>query len=210
MRRLIIVCIIAVLISACGDGGLLSGDVPTLDVGVSVKRTLTALAPTATMVIPTEKPTVTPANNASCVPPNTPVDLGLVTQVIDGDTIEAIINGQTQRVRYIGIDTPEVGRSGTPSEYFAKEATDQNYWLVINQPIYLIKDVSETDQYGRLLRYVFVGNLNGTFVNYRLVRQGFATAVTFPPDVACAETFREAERLAREQNFGMWLGLPTP
>jgi micrococcal nuclease len=65
----------------------------------------------------------------------------------------------------------------------------------------LVKDISETDKYDRLLRYVFVGD---TFVNFELVNQGYAAAVTFPPDVACEDVFRSAEADARSRGLGLW------
>ena len=120
---------------------------------------------------------------------------GQVERVVDGDTIDVRIGDETHRVRYIGMDTPEVG------DPFAWEATERNRELVQGQTATLVKDVSETDRYGRLLRYVFVGD---TFVNYELVAQGFAMASTYPPDVACAETFVEAQRAAIAAAVGLW------
>src|SRR3989338_7374568 len=73
--------------------------------------------------------------------------------VVDGDTIE-LENGQ--RVRYIGIDTPELHHPLKPVQCFGKEAKDENEKLVLGKEIILKKDVSETDRYGRLLRYIFV------------------------------------------------------
>lgn len=118
-----------------------------------------------------------------------------MTEVVDGDTIHVDIDGQDLRVRYIGVDTPERDMP------FYEDATDFNAALVEGQIVTLVKDVSETDRYDRLLRYIFVGD---TFINYELVRQGYAVSVTFPPDVACAEVFGEAERLAREEGLGLW------
>jgi micrococcal nuclease len=118
-----------------------------------------------------------------------------VTKVIDGDTIR-LENGQT--VRYIGIDTPE--KSGR-LECYANEATRKNEELVLNKEVKLGKDISETDRYGRLLSYVYEGD---TFINEILVSEGYATAVTYPPDVKYSELFRNAERQARENNLGLW------
>jgi micrococcal nuclease len=123
------------------------------------------------------------------------VQTGQVERVIDGDTIDVRIGDETYRVRYIGMDTPEVG------DPFAREATELNRELVQGQTATLVKDVSETDRYGRLLRYVFVGD---TFVNYELVAQGLAMASTYPPDVACAQTFVEAQREAVAAGVGLW------
>lgn len=122
----------------------------------------------------------------------------LVTKVVDGDTIQ-INSGQT--VRYIGIDTPETSDPRTGVQCFGKEAAAKNRELVEGKQVHLEKDISETDRYGRLLRYVFVGDV---FVNDELVRQGFAHASAYPPDVAFQDQFREAEQEAREQKRGLW------
>lgn len=126
------------------------------------------------------------------------IDLYKVLRVIDGDTIEVEINGQKYKVRYIGINTPELN----PVECFGREATEKNRQLVEGHKVQLEKDVSETDKYGRLLRYVFLEN--GTFINETLVRTGYAHAVTYPPDIKYQEVFREAEREAGENNRGLW------
>ena len=128
----------------------------------------------------------------SSVQPSLVATNNTVKRVIDGDTI-VLANGKT--VRYIGINTPERG------EPFFEEATKANKNLVLGKKVRLVKDVSETDKYNRLLRYVYVGKV---FVNRNLVRHGFAAASTYPPDVAYQEVFLEAERLARSENKGLW------
>jgi len=124
-----------------------------------------------------------------------------VTRVIDGDTIEVNLDGITYRVRYIGIDTPETVHPSEPIECFGKEASDKNSELVQGKIVRLEKDVSETDKYGRLLCYVWVGDI---FVNDYLVRQGYAYAYTYPPDVKYAEQFAQAQTEAEENNRGLW------
>jgi len=119
----------------------------------------------------------------------------LVTRVIDGDTIEI---GGTTKVRYIGMDTPE---STNSKECFGNEASEKNKEMVLSKQVVLEKDVSETDKYGRLLRYVWV---EGVMVNEKLVADGYANAVSYPPDVKHQEKFKEAERFARENNLGLW------
>lgn len=119
-----------------------------------------------------------------------------VLDVIDGDTIEVDINGRIYRLRYIGVDTPET------DEPFYEEATAANRKLVEGQTLTLVKDVSETDQYGRLLRYVYLSD--GTFVNAELIRLGMARLVTFPPDVAQQEQFAQLQTEARESGAGLW------
>lgn len=94
-----------------------------------------------------------------------------VTRVIDGDTIEVDIGGVLYKVRYIGIDTPELDDERPEFCALAQEATRYNRQLVEGKEMRLEKDVSETDHYGRLLRYVYVGD---TFVNAELVSAGLA------------------------------------
>jgi len=122
----------------------------------------------------------------------------LVTEVIDGDTIK-IEGGQT--IRYIGIDTPETVHPSKPVECFGKEASNKNKELVEGKRVKLEKDVSETDKYGRLLRYVWVGDI---FVNDYLVRQGYAYAYTYPPDVKYSDQFVESQQEAKDNNRGLW------
>lgn len=126
---------------------------------------------------------------------------GQVTRVIDGDTIDVNINGQTKRVRYIGIDTPETVDPNRPVGCYGPEASNANKAMVEGKTVELEKDVSETDSFGRLLRYVYVG---GTFVNAELVKQGYAQISTFPPDVKYAEMFRQLEQEARAAGRGLW------
>lgn len=122
----------------------------------------------------------------------------VVTRVIDGDTVE--INGGI-KVRYIGIDTPELSDPRSGIVCFGQEAKQKNKELVEGQQVVLVRDISDTDQFGRLLRYVYKGD---TFINDVLVREGYGRASRYPPDVRYAEMFREAEREAREQKRGLW------
>jgi micrococcal nuclease len=118
----------------------------------------------------------------------------IVSRVIDGDTIE--LKGGS-KVRYIGIDTPEFN----PTQCYAEQAKAKNRELVEGKEVRLEKDVSETDRYDRLLRYVWTGD---TMLNELLVREGYAQSSTYPPDVKYQERLREAERLAREGKKGLW------
>lgn len=121
-----------------------------------------------------------------------------VKRVVDGDTIE-LANGD--RVRYIGVDTPESVKPNTPVECFAKEAMKRNQEFVEGKKVRLVRDVSDVDTYGRLLRYVYVGDI---FVNEVLVREGYARVSTFPPDVQYAELFLSAEQEAHLLKRGLW------
>lgn len=129
-----------------------------------------------------------------------------VLRVVDGDTIE--IEGNI-KLRYIGIDTPETKHPTKGVQCFGKEASNKNKELIEGKMIRMEKDISEIDRYGRLLRYVWVTSEDAThsselFVNDFLVREGFAHAATFPPDVKYAEQFISAQQEARENNRGLW------
>ena len=120
-----------------------------------------------------------------------------VRRAVDGDTIE-LADGR--RVRYIGIDTPESVAPGRPVDCFGREASARNKALVEGGTIHLEKDVSETDRYGRLLRYVWV---DGVLSNEALVREGFAQGATYPPDVKYQDRLLAAQRQAREEGAGL-------
>ncbi len=122
-----------------------------------------------------------------------------VTRIVDGDTIQ-IDTGQ--KVRYLGMNTPETVDPRRPVQCFGKEASAYNKNLVLNKKVKLVKDVSETDKYGRLLRYVYLED--GTFVNLKLVQEGYAYSDTFPPDVAHVADFVKAQKQAREEKLGLW------
>ncbi len=124
-----------------------------------------------------------------------------VSRVIDGDTIEVALAGATYKVRYIGVDTPETNDSRPEVRALAKAATEANRTLVEGKVVRLEKDISETDRYGRLLRYVYVGD---TFVNAELVRLGYAQAATYPPDVRYESLFVELQRQAKAAGAGLW------
>jgi micrococcal nuclease len=152
----------------------------------------------AAMPAPTTTPASTPTlppSSMLCIWQTNPREIATVVDVVDGDTIKVDLDGETYKVRYIGMDTPERDRP------FYEEATAKNAGLVDGQTVLLVKDVSETDKYDRLLRYVFVGD---TFVNFELVNQGYAEAATFPPDISCEGMFRAAEADARSHERGLW------
>ena len=122
-------------------------------------------------------------------------DTATVTRVIDGDTI-VIDTGQ--RVRYIGIDTPEVH---PVPEAWGAEAWQANRNLVEGKIIRLERDVTETDKYGRLLRYVYVDDI---LVNSELVKLGLAEAKAYPPDTRYQDMLEQLEEEARQAGRGMW------
>lgn len=134
--------------------------------------------------------------------------LARVSRVIDGDTIELETG---EKVRYIGIDTPETKHPKKEVECFGAEASEKNKELVEGKYIRLEKDISEKDKFGRLLRYVYVTNFDITsgeekemFINLELVKLGYAYAATFPPDVKYQEEILQAQRYAREKKAGLW------
>lgn len=131
----------------------------------------------------------------------------LVSKVTDGDTIE-LSNGQ--KVRFVGIDTPETVDPRRPVGCFGKQASLENKKLLEGKEVILEKDVSETDKYNRLLRYVYLPLPDGSllFVNDYLVRAGFAKVYTYPPDVKFNAQFLQAEREARSENRGLWAACP--
>ncbi len=131
-------------------------------------------------------------------------ELVKVTKVIDGDTIE--IEGG-YRLRYIGIDTPETVHPSKAVQCFGKEASAKNRELVDGKIVRLERDITELDRYGRLLRYVWLDDI---LVNELLVREGFATSYTYPPDVKYQERFVQAGKEARENKKGLWVSCPIP
>jgi len=125
-----------------------------------------------------------------------------VTRVIDGDTIE--IEGNI-KVRYIGINTPEIYHDTTGKktgeQCFANESYLENKKLVEGKTVTLVKDVSDKDKYGRLLRYVYVDEV---FINDYLVSNGFAKIMTIKPDTKYSLDFKQKEKEAKTNNLGIW------
>jgi len=130
-------------------------------------------------------------------------DTAPVVRVVDGDTIRVGLPSGEEPVRYIGIDTPESVKPGAPVECFAKRASRYNERLVAGEEVRLVYDIERRDRYGRLLAYVYRAR-DGLFVNAELVRRGYATAVTFPPNVAHEREFRRLARRARMSGRGLW------
>lgn len=122
-----------------------------------------------------------------------------VVRVIDGDTIEL---GNGERLRYIGIDTPEEIDPRKPVQCFAKEASERNKELVENKDIIFYKDILDRDRYGRLLGFVYLPD--GTFINKTLVSQGYAFAYPYKSDISKAKEFQHAQNFAREHDLGLW------
>jgi micrococcal nuclease len=126
-----------------------------------------------------------------------------VVRVVDGDTIRVRLGGREERVRYIGIDTPESVKPGTPVQCYAKHAARANAALVAGRRVRLVGDAEARDRYGRLLAYVYRVP-DGAFVNAALVRDGYARTMTIPPNVAHADQFATLARGARQAGRGLW------
>lgn len=145
----------------------------------------------------------TPAPRPTSAPTGE-LDAAKVLKVVDGDTIEVLLQGKQYRVRYVLVNTPETHHPTKGVEPFGPEATEANRRLVAGKTVRLEKDVSETDQYGRLLRYVYVDDL---LVNEELLRLGMAQVATFPPDVKYVDRFLAVQKAAQKAGVGMWVGL---
>jgi len=128
---------------------------------------------------------------------------GRVVRIVDGDTIHVRLGGVEETLRYIGIDTPESVKPDSPVECFAKRASAFNERLVAGERVRLVRDVEERDRYGRLLAYVY-RERDGLFVNAELVRRGYATVATFPPNVAHERDFKRLANRARLSGRGLW------
>ncbi|HZO35891.1 MAG TPA: thermonuclease family protein [Solirubrobacteraceae bacterium] len=128
---------------------------------------------------------------------------GAVVRVIDGDTITVRVGGRVERVRYIGVDTPESVKPDTPVQCFAEAAHAFNARLVAKRRVRLVTDAERRDRYGRLLAYVYRDD-DGLLVNAELVRRGYAQTLTIPPNVRFASRFRTLARRARAAGTGLW------
>jgi len=126
-----------------------------------------------------------------------------VTRVIDGDTVEiCCLEGRPEKVRYIGVNTPETNHPSKGVEEYGHEAKEANRRLVAGKAVRLELDVDPRDRYGRLLAYVYLED--GTFVNAWLVEQGFAQVMTVPPNVKYQELLLKLQRGARDRGKGLW------
>lgn len=134
----------------------------------------------------------------------------IVEHIVDGDTIDVVIDGTEERVRLTGIDTPEIahasteGRPGNDAECFADAAhAFTGSLLPVGTEVRLERDVVGRDDYGRLLAYVYRAG-DGVFVNYEIVRQGYALPLTIAPNVAHSDLMVQAARDAERDDAGLW------
>ncbi|HET7591302.1 MAG TPA: thermonuclease family protein [Solirubrobacterales bacterium] len=124
-----------------------------------------------------------------------------VLRAVDGDTIEVRLGGETEDVRYIGIDTPETVKPGTPVQCFGPQAHRFNARLVTHREVRLVFGVERRDVYGRLLAYVHRGD---RFVNAELARRGLARTLTIPPNDRFAGRFKRLQDAAARAGRGLW------
>ncbi len=183
-------------------GIVLAGSVILL-VGITIGSDPLPKRPTpepiiSTLTTPLTTPQQTPVYRDVADTQNLSFETAKVARVVDGDTIE--LEGGA-KVRYIGIDTPETVDPRKSAQCYGAEASAKNKELVEGQAVRLEKDVTDKDRYGRLLRYVYVGD---TFVNQALVEGGYAFSYTYPPDVKYQSEFLAAEQAAQTKDAGLW------
>jgi micrococcal nuclease len=191
---------------------------PALTAGHGISATasptfLNTQTPTPTQVeilertpTPTETPIPTQVaglSDAWCIPWNTPSTRALVIRAIDGISFEVSADGNTYRVRYIGVDVPAPDNN-IDTQY---EAFVENKKLIEGKEVLLIQDQTHVDQGGYLPRYVMVG---GAFANQEMVSSGYAIASSTPPDIRCDQFFEQTEENAILAGRGFWAPTPTP
>jgi micrococcal nuclease len=201
------VAVLAVVVVASACGAIAAVSTP------DIESSPTLVAPIQ-HAIPTSESTATP-REARPTPdalfrPTGQTTKATVVRVVDGDTIVVNVDGTQYKVRYIGMDTPETVDPSRPVQWMGPEASAANKALVLGRMIVLEKDVSETDRFGRLLRYVWLTDgAEWTLVNLALVQQGFASVSTYPPDVKYVDVYLAAELGARTHLVGLWGAAPT-
>jgi micrococcal nuclease len=132
-----------------------------------------------------------------------------VEYVVDGDTLDVMFEGREERVRLIGIDTPETKKENTPVECFGPEATAYlQFLLPAGTEVRMERDVVGRDDFGRLLVYLYRTS-DGLFVNHSIVLNGFATTLTIPPNDLFADDFADAARQAERGDVGLWAACPA-
>lgn len=146
---------------------------------------------------------------------STDYEYGKVVYVVDGDTADVLIDNKKYRVRFIGMDTPEYNPRRNISDYYGKEAFEYSKQTLKNKHVYLEKDVSETDKYGRLLRYVWLelpkdskkptsDEIENQMFNAILVRDGYARVKVYKPDVKYTKSLKDIEEDAKNNKVGLW------
>ena len=145
---------------------------------------------------------------------STPAELpenanAIVERVVDGDTIEVSIDGRSETIRLIGVNTPETKKPNTPIECFGPEASARTTELLpTGTPVRLERDVESRDKYGRLLAYVY-RQPDNLFINGVLIDEGLARPYKFPPNTTFSSEFSAAADIARRNGTGLWAACPA-
>lgn len=209
-------CVAALIVLvACGGAAQPSPSVPggepnearsLIDTSLSATPTL---GPTDVSPTPTTPGTPTPPSTQPPSPTRRPPSrpYGVVSRIVDGDTIEVQFRGRTVDVRLIGVDTPETVAPGQPVECYGYAATGFTRNALESERVRLEFDVERLDRYGRTLAYVWIG---GELFNERLVAEGYASVLTIPPNVKYQDRFLAAAREAREEGRGLWSACVEP
>ena len=178
---------------------------------VTKPTTLPTRTPASTVV-----PVATQAPSITQLTPNvTPISTitannvikTTVSRVVDGDTIEAAINGKTEKIRLIGVDTPETVDPKQGIQPYGKEASDYTKQRLLNQAVEIELDIDDRDFYGRILGYVW---LNGKMYNTELIQNGYAVLMTISPNVKYVDLFKRLQEEARNAKHGLWAGQASP
>ena len=144
------------------------------------------------------------SNCSSSSPPLPDGANGRIVKVIDGDTVDVSMSGRTERVRLVGVDTPETKKPNTPIQCFGPEASKHiNELLPVDTPVLVQRDVEARDPYGRLLGYVYRTSDN-LFVNQDLIINGFARPLSIAPNTAFASEFATLAQTAQNSKIGLW------
>lgn len=186
---LVLVGALVILVPACTSGGSTT----------SASSSEPTVAGSGTASVPTTA-------SAAVAPDRLPSGEDVVvTEVVDGDTL--VVTGD-QRVRLIGVDTPETRHPDLGVQCYGREASDFTARLLPpGTSVRLVLDVEPLDRYDRLLAYVYKLD-DGLFVNQALVAEGYAQVMTVPPNVRHADDFLAAQREARDAGRGLWSACP--
>lgn len=127
-----------------------------------------------------------------------------VSKIVDGDTFWIInAKGENEKIRLIGVDAPESRKSGKKETgFYGKESKIYLEQILTGRKVRLEYDVSKYDRYKRTLAYVYLEN--GTFLNAHLIKNGYASVMTVPPNVRFADQFVQLQKEAREKKRGLW------
>lgn len=156
----------------------------------------------------------TDSSKSENIAPVIALETATVTKHVDGDTVYVKLeNGKEYKLRMIGVDTPETVHPTKGVEFYGKEASNFTESTLLGQTVYLEKDVSETDRYDRLLRYIWLEQpteisreeIKSKMFNAILVANGYAQVSTYPPDVKYQDYFTDFAKEAREKELGLWV-----